>query len=184
MKTLVLSVCTKDHIAIFGGRIKTEILPDFLKITPGGLLWSIGEHPDRCEILKEQLPELKYLERLRLFGPGGDLELRREDDAYRWRFIGPAGSKFDRRYQLRDFWAETGIQHLCRHDETLLLWGEKRGDRYYDGRFAAARLVYPLGEHTNKKRAVIKTRIYTYFGRPQFAWYYSLEEWEADEREN
>jgi len=96
---------------------------------------------------------LALLERGRLFGPGGDLELRRDEECVLWRFVGPPASaapqclhwehehkpealKEMRRggqepFPAADFWrAHPECRPLLKRQRYALLWGqeEQHGD--------------------------------------------------------
>jgi hypothetical protein len=116
--------------------------------------WSIWQWTDAIDIEHQaaQPGDLDYLERGRVFGEQGDLELRREGDRVLWRFVGPVadpdpvpddiktdeyGAASDRNEQ-----AERGLRP---YERTALLWGaDDDGDgRWFEERVGRARLEYP-----------------------------------------
>ena len=173
------TVCTKKDLSILGGTLKANMLPKLFSILPDTMPWAICEYTNRYQFLKNDIPELKYLERVRKFGPGGDLEVRSdENDDFRWRYIGPAGFTL-LEFTSLDFWNNTGTPHLCFREEKLILWGTRdQNGIFKENRVAAAKLDYPEPVPCGG-RLIIKARLYTYYGRPQFAWYYAVEESEA-----
>ncbi|HBW37362.1 hypothetical protein [Desulfosporosinus sp. BICA1-9] len=174
-----MNVITKDDLQIMGGNFLTEKCPKFLTNLPEALDWAIFEYSNGCELIKSSdlttpsdasLVKLERLERVRFFGAGGDLDIRRDQNTLFWRFVGRK-SNFPAEFASLDFWQSGGIASLVVHEETLYLWGEWRGNKFKEAKVAAANLNYPI----SGKRAIIKTNVYSYYGRPQFSWYRSLE---------
>jgi hypothetical protein len=185
VKHELLSSYTEQGLSVLGGEFSVQDLGSFIRDLPVKLEWSICEYTDRCVFIKAKVPELTNLERTRVFGSGGDLEIRRDREKYFWRFVGPVDIIFNSCYKPVDFWCreqskevEERITRLYCHEENLVLWGECGKDSVFnEGRVAAARLEYPV-DCGYKGRAVIKAKVYTYYGRPQFVWYTALEGWE------
>jgi hypothetical protein len=99
IEALVRKMLTTDpagpgDLAVWGGEFGSQALEAFLKawnLPRPGMPWSIWQWTDDIDIGHDAaLPgELGYLERGRVFGEQGDLELRREGDQVLWRFVGP-----------------------------------------------------------------------------------------------
>jgi hypothetical protein len=128
-------------------------------------------YTDRCTIGQEELPadeQAELLERARLFGEGGDLEVWRTGEAFRWRFVGrseyaPGGKEAA--------WPENAHWR----DRRALLWGTRSDGQaqWYDDRVAGAALTYPL--ENAPERVWVKYREYTEAGRPFAVWFTGLE---------
>ena len=165
---------TEKELTVLGGVFIESRLEDFIKALPQKLIWAISEYTDRCTFTKNDLPQLNYLERVRFFGEGGDLEIRRDGEEYRWRFVGPHGTMIDKSFLSADFWVEGDVPFLRVHDEKLYLWGKKETKGgYRQDKVASAKLNYPL--ETELPHAMIVAKVFTYYGRPQFSWYIELE---------
>jgi hypothetical protein len=80
--------------ALWGGEFGSELLAGFLSawIDRSDLPWRLWEWVSDIQLRHEVGPvpgDLPWLERARLFGDGGDLELRRDGQRILWRFVGP-----------------------------------------------------------------------------------------------
>jgi len=140
----------------------------------------IWEFTDRCIIGDDGPPETaKWLERARLFGEGGDLDIRRDGDRFLWRFVGkeeyaPDGERLE---------LPTGdeINPVYRRERTALLWGERKEgqSQWFDDRTAGAALTYPV----DGAPARVKVRYYEYTqaGRTLAVWLRGLEAYELEE---
>jgi hypothetical protein len=170
----------KDHLTILGGICAENDLNTFLQ------QWDLLQMPYRIweyvsEIVFEKgtLPQnVALLERGRLFGPGGDLELRRDGATFAWRFIGPAGVQaLTEDANTRNYWTDHPHVTFHQREETALLWGRWNGETWTEDRVGAARLNYPA----NGERVQIHYRTYSRAGRVEFVWLTGLSEWkEAD----
>lgn len=170
----------RDALAIWGGFCPESALTEFLGA------WDLREMPYRIwefvsEIVFERgtMPgNVALLERGRLFGPGGDLELRREGDGFAWRFIGPAGTAPPpAAADAQDYWAHHPDATFFQRTETALLWGTRRSDAWYDDRVGAARLNYP-GEG---ERLQVRYKTFSRAGQVEFVWLTELSPWEEAE---
>ena len=166
---------TDRELTVLGGVFSKSQLEDFMSSLPKNLIWVISEYTDRCTFTKNDLPQLNHLERVRFFGEGGDLEIRRDAEEYRWRFIGPPGVSIDCGFPAADFWTEGEIPFLREHEEKLYLWQKKDStkDNYRQGKIDSAKLNYPI--ETKLPNVVINAKVYTSYGRQQFSWYTGLE---------
>ncbi len=155
----------------------------------------IWEYASEIVFEKDTLPnEIQWLERGRLFGPGGDLSLRREEGMFLWYFVGPSGIKApDNLSGVEDFWVqgEAGAKFYENMD-TALLWGEhlenssqlnkadsdRRERLWFDDRTASAKLHY-ADDLTG--RVQVNYRTYSRAGRVEFVWLVGLSEWKGEE---
>ena len=181
----------RSDLSIWGGRCKEEDLLTFLQGWPLETIpYRIWEYVSEIEFDRDTLPNNPVLlERGRLFGEGGDLEIRRDGNTFLWRFIGPAGVRPpEGPYDARDFWAthseeQTHRQEevrFHRREESVLLWGkfEPEKGRWEESRVGAARLEYPAaGER-------IRLRYYAFSraGRVEFVWFTGLEDDKEDSK--
>jgi len=178
---LVEEVCQPqvggDHLTILGGVCCENDLPDFLQRWDlGGMPYRIWESVSEIVFEKDTLPQnVALLERGRLFGPGGDLELRRDGQTFIWRFIGPAGAQTPPEDEhTRNYWEDHPQVTFHQREETALLWGRWNGETWTDDRVGAARLNYP---HPPAERVQIHYRTYSRAGRVEFVWLTGLSEW-------
>lgn len=144
----------RTQLAFRGGVVTTAV--DFAtwvsawQLPRPGMPWSLWQWTDRIVIEHEAaMPgDLEYLERGRVFGPEGDLELRRDGDDVRWRFVGAPDVPLPPRSISEDYWA-AACHGLRAFERTALLWGTHRsGGNWQDDRVGWASLRYPptLGE--------------------------------------
>jgi len=163
-----------DWPTIAGGTCPETELPRWL----GGLNLSsmdvrIWEFTDRCTIGNDGPSEqLERLERARLFGEGGDLNVRRDGSRFLWRYVGeeenaPKGDNLN--------WPgdETGL--VYRRERTALLWGERKEGQtqWFDDRTAGAALTYPVDGAP--ARVQVRYYEYTQAGRTLAVWLRGLE---------
>ncbi len=184
---------TSKELTIIGGKIKKDEVDKMIKIIPiiSQMPFAICEYTNQIKFTKNEDIKTEHLERGRLFGENGDLEIRRDEDSYLWRFIGAVEAKYFLEFSYNNFWNNADIKHLYEYDKSFLLWGERKKDNlHHDIKVASAKLIYPveypkekIEENLNNKveRAIVKYRLYTSYGRPQFAWYYGVEgkKWRA-----
>lgn len=105
------------ELHILGGEFGAERLPMFLQgwnqVPEGSFRWAMVEEvsqfyiaaPENAEAAVPDDPNL--LERLRLFGPPCDLNLRRDGSRFLWSFIGEAGTDWAELngFDSEDFWS-------------------------------------------------------------------------------
>jgi len=172
----------QERLAIWGGTCAEDALADFL----AG--WSlermshcIWESTDRIDLGKHiPVPNVILLERGRLFGKVGDLDLRRDGNTFRWRFVGDPGIHPPASYDVEEnnFWAQhPGAAFHC-YEEKALLWGKLKDDRWHDDRVAAAKLDYPKMD--GAERVQVKYKVYSRAGRVEFVWLTKLCEWKEE----
>jgi len=166
-------------LAIWGGTCPESKLSAFIQGWDLSTMpYCIWEHASEIVFQEGTLPaEAGLLERGRLFGPGGDLSLRRDGDVFRWHFVGRAGAKPPAGpYGTQDFWQATGNEDARFHQatETAQLWGERKEgfDLWFEDRVAGARLQYPT---THTGRVQIRYATFSRAGRVEFVWLRELE---------
>ncbi len=186
---LVAYVTNADHyrdatrFAVWGGECSADQLPVFLKgwnLPNANMPYCIWETMSEMRFKAQTLPaDVAELERGRVFGPRGDLSLRRDSERFLWHFVGEKGvnppAEFDK--AENDFWqAEPDAQFLMTED-TLLLWGERKDQqpRWFEDRVARAKLTYPIAG-TPSGRAQVRYRAFTRAGQVELVWFMRLEE--------
>ena len=169
-----------DWPAVRGGVCPADDVVEWL----GGLdlskmdvrIWSFT---DRCIIGHDGPPQtVERLERGRLFGAGGDLDLRRDGKVFRWRFVGsseyaPVGDELE--------YPGTDESPVYGREREALLWGTREHEQrqWFEDRVAGALLTYvedplPLPENI-EERVRIKFREYTQAGRTIAVWLLGLD---------
>jgi len=169
-------------LSILGGQCDANQVLALLGDWPerASLSYRIWEYTDEIEIVENgNLPtaaQIKYLERARLFGEGGDLTLRRVGEQFRWWFTGPQGVSVPEKYKPVDF-LENGDPGAIFNKEThtALLWGsrdkEKGHTNFWEDRVAGANLSYSkFPELKNAERVEVEYTTYTRAGRVEFVW--------------
>ncbi|MGC9400701.1 MAG: hypothetical protein ACP5HM_16435 [Anaerolineae bacterium] len=177
----------KERLAIWGGTCAEVALEGFLDGWDlEQMPYRIWESTDRIDFGKDTpVPNVALLERGRLFGTGGDLDLRRDGDTFRWRFVGDPDVRPPAGYDAKenDFWAQEENQSTAFHcyKETALLWGKREGKRWHDNRVAAAELDYPTPDGAGRVQVTYK--VYSRAGRVEFVWLTRLQEWTKEEND-
>ncbi|RMD64909.1 TIGR03986 family CRISPR-associated RAMP protein, partial [Candidatus Parcubacteria bacterium] len=139
----------KESLSIWGGRCTENDLLTFLEgwQNLAQMPYRIWEYASNIVFQKGTLPENAILlQRGRLFGKGGDLEVRRDGQEFAWRFVGPAGTQPpDGDYQAENYWETHPNAVFFEEKTSALLWGARQdGDkRWKDNRVGAAKLDYP-----------------------------------------
>ena len=167
---------------IVGGKCSEGGLMDWLSnLSLKGMTHRIWEFTDRCTIGADGPPETaEWLERARLFGEGGDLDLRRDGDRFLWRYVGkkekaPKGAVLE--------WPGSDVAPVYCRERTALLWGTRKGEQeqWFDDRVSGASLTYfsgplPLPEKV-EERVQVRYCEYTQAGRTLAVWLRGLEEY-------
>lgn len=126
---------------------------------------------------------MAWLERARLFGPGGDLELRRAGERFLWRFVGDAQkTQTPRDSKLSDYWQDHAAWRLHVKDRVALLWGQElpgHPGQWQEDRVAAAQLHYPNVQGDEQGRVRLHYREYLHGGNVEAVWWLGLEKWEG-----
>jgi len=188
----------KDRLSIWGGSCEEAELSRILMHWRDLWCYEFWEWTDDCRLSswKGNNPSrFEYLERGRLFGPGGDLELRRDGFGVSWRLIAPSGVRPPAGLtEPRDYWAvpdHAGLAFHCR-EERYLLWGrEVTKGRWHEDRMAWAELKYPLAEvvpglsdqaweKEQGRRVCVSADLFSLAGSIQFVWFKKLEACDGD----
>lgn len=172
----------QDKLVISGGWCSNEA--DIMVLLRGwpqrdeALPYCIWEYTSDIVFEQKTLPadNGRLLERGRLFGPGGDLSLRRDGARFYWHFVGQADTQPPiGDFHAQDFWqeADSGISFFqC--EERALLWGERRKDfsLWFEDRAGGTRLKYPI-DHLG--RVQVKYHTFSRAGRVELVWLLGLE---------
>jgi hypothetical protein len=124
--------------------------------------------------------DIRWLQRGRIFGEGGDLELRRAGDHFEWRLIEDVGLKPPEGQIAESFWTIEPQARFHRYaNRRLLLWGERStdDDRWFEDRVARADLTYPASAEW--PRIWLEYEVFSRNGTPEFVWFQRLIQWEA-----
>lgn len=149
---------TRANLVVLGGEFPAVGLGAFLDAWRGAgaaLPWRIWEYTSRLVMAKQGDPatdadawptSVDYVERGRLFGAGGDLDLRRDRDRVLWRFVGlaettllagivvrrgeqplddytPAADGQPARFAADSLWTAHPDAEFHAYDKQALLWG-------------------------------------------------------------
>lgn len=159
---------------IVTGACASNALLDWLNdLAVDALSVRIWCYTDACTIGADMLSrDGQFLERARLFGQGGDLEIwRSASTGFRWRYVGlaayaPAGDSTP--------WPGDATKPVFWRQRTALLWGNRSDnqDLWHDDRVAGAGLAYPVAEAA--ERVHVTYLEYTQAGRPFAIWLQEL----------
>ena len=204
MKTKPKPICFKDLVdevrssvcmdwpTVVGGVWKGEAeLVQQLKAyrSSEALCWRIWEMTDSCIIGQDWFKEQdqdgrdnwRWLERARLFGEGGDLDVRRDGERFLWRYVGepdhapPGDNKLE---------PDDGSPVYCR-EQTALLWGTRERDQeqWFEDRVSGAKLTYlpktPTLSEGMEERVQVRYYEYTQAGRTLVVWLRGLEAYDG-----
>jgi len=199
-------VTTKDNLSIWGGEFKAGRTDDFLKkwkLEQRDMPWRVWEWISQITFQWKTEPDnSEMLERGRLFGPGGDLSLRRDGERFLWCFIGPRqealpdGFEWDegkndepeteKLFLVADYWCRqpTGWE-LQSRDRTVLLWGQEHREQnenplrtWHDDRVGGVRepIEYPTMSGRDKEgRVKLCYREYLRGGDMEVVWWLGLK---------
>jgi hypothetical protein len=172
-------------LQIWGGdKIDADALQQFIST------WSKSEMPFVIiETVREIAIKKNYdfstivpdtVERIRIFGAGGDLDIRRDANRFRWRYIGKKG--LPEKVDGENFWANNSDKKFFMEEKDALLWGKYNSDRvvWHDNRVAKAKLSYPIDD--NPKRVKIRYRTLSETGVIAFVWFVAIEGGKEDEQ--
>lgn len=198
---------TQDNLTIWGGACKAADLETFLNAWAAvstHMPWRIWEWVSKITFEHSTaIPEnLKWLERGRLFGEGGDLSLRRDGAQVYWHFVGEKPQKLpdgfvwasaenkEARFRVFDYWQapDNAARELTIFDRKALLWGQELRDAgqqslgvWQDDRISGVEaLVYQqMSGQGEAGRVQLCYREYVSGGNVEAVWWLGLEGWEA-----
>lgn len=177
-----------EHLAVWGGEFTADRLKAFLNtwnLPRDGMPWSLWQWTDDIKVQhRAGIPgDLDYLERGRIFGPDGDLELRRDwrrdGDRFLWRFVGETGTRKPQGFDVADYWTGREDKPVRPYQRTALLWGSKEAAKPYDktgwheDRVGRAQLDYP---NVNGNRVQVRYVEYLYGGEVELVRLLCLED--------
>jgi hypothetical protein len=164
---------------VVGGECSEAELVDWLNgLDLSAMEVRIWESTDRCTIGDDGPPETAgWLERARIFGAGGDLDVRRDGDDFRWRYVGEADYAPEEEELLP--YPGTPERPVYRRTREALLWGERKEGQpqWFDDRTAGADLSYPV--EGAPARVQVHYWEYTQAGRTLAVWLRGLEEYDG-----
>lgn len=208
------AVAESEHPALWGGAIEASQIEDFLQAwdwAARDMPWRIWEYEDRIALERSaDLPaDLVRLERGRLFGPGGDLSLRRDAGRILWHFVGPRNAPAPAKlqwahlqypatpppYAAVDFWKSNpqASRPWQRRSQSVLLWGQEERDQdgkgvgvWREDRVSGVRseLCYPtLSGSSSEGRAQLVYWEYLWGDAVQAVWWQGITPWERSNKE-
>lgn len=164
---------------IVGGECAEADLISWLsKLDLSGMDVRIWEFTDRCIIDNNGSPAAaNRLERARLFGRDGDLDIRRDGKDFLWRYVGKVEYAPESDYELA--WPGTLEEPVYCRVRTALLWGERKEGQaqWFDDRTAGADLSYPVAK--SPARVQVRYVEYTQAGRTLAVWLLGLEAYDG-----
>jgi hypothetical protein len=115
----------------------------------------------------------KLIERIRIFGNGGDFDLKRETFCFRWRYIGQDNPPLD--INGDNFWGKNPDKQFFQEEKEALLWGKYNQNKksWHDNRVARAKLSYPI--NGNPERVKICYKTLSEGGCISFVWFMELK---------
>jgi hypothetical protein len=171
--------------AVVGGfRAETDLLDWLAGLDLSGMATRIWWFTDHVTIGADGPPgTVEHLERARLFGTSGDLDVRRDGDCFRWRYVGegdlaPEGDTLQ--------YPGTLENPVYRREREALLWGTRENEQgqWFEDRVAGAGLTYfadpPALPENVEDRVKVKYREYTRAGRTLAVWLLRLERYEEE----
>jgi hypothetical protein len=182
MKTLIDpdNQVKAGQLTIIGGEFTVNLLDNFMNQWPlHEMPYRIWDSFDQVKFEKGTLPDSRLLERGRIFGGAGDLDIRRDGNRFLWRFVGELKPDIQNGFNFHYFWDEQPeIKYLHCSEEKAMLWGKYEAEvgRWYDNRVGSARLKYPLDN--DSERVVLVFKQYSYAGQVQFIQFMDIRGWE------
>jgi hypothetical protein len=123
-----------EDLTIWGGQLAEADLARFLDVWQpavdwGRLVWLMVEEVSRFYVQRAAgagWPDVEQVERLRLFGEGGDLDVRRDEAVFHWRFVGETAGALptmDRQhFPFQSFWDLNPDNHFYEVEECYYQW--------------------------------------------------------------
>jgi hypothetical protein len=182
----------RDDLSIWGGEFESASLEIFWQAFSdliSELPWGILEYVDKVQLKTgadaAALPgHHDRLNRVRLFGEGGDLSVRRDGWTFRWFFVGPSNAARPS-IDLLDFWDHQDPDFfMVAADDQMMLWGEKNQEtgQWTSDKVGGYSLDYPVFD--GSARVLIKYRAYSSGGQLQFVWLTGLEGGATSDRQD
>lgn len=173
-----------EQFAVCGGRFSAERLGQFLEAwswPEAEHRWAIWEYVSGLTMTTGDLPESTHwanLERAELFGPSGQLSVRRDELQIRWHFVGEPAPKIviPTGYNNLSYWEAHPEDLFRREPRSMLLWGQHvahQPGHWHDDRVAWAELAYPgvVGQLADDGgRIEAHYHEFTYAGQVAFVW--------------
>lgn len=186
----VMSIETidKNKIQIWGGKIKVNEIRNLIdEIKALDMPFAIIECVHEINFIKTKdikIENTNLLERIRLFGPEGDLDIRRiNNNLFTWRFIGlPKNKKiFEEKYNGISFWEKNPETQLFYKEDKARLWGTQlqKNNQWYDPSVAKAKLKYPIDDAS--KEVFLEYAVLIENGNPAFIQFLRLKGGDSDE---
>ncbi|MDY6876466.1 MAG: CRISPR-associated protein Csx19 [Chloroflexota bacterium] len=176
---------------VVGGKCAEGEMVDWLKdLDLSGMPIRIWSFTDHCTINDDGPPQtVKHLERARIFGAGGDLDMRRDGDRFHWRYVGKAeyAPKYEGKQNLE--WPGTDVSPIYCREREALLWGTRKKEQgqWFEDRVAGADLTYfaktPALLDQVEERVKVKFWEYTQAGRTLAIWLLGLVRYEEEKND-
>jgi len=172
---------SQNDIQIRGGEIKEKELAEFIKKwNLSGMPYKIMETTEEIIVTKDDIditPQI--VERIKIFGGDGDLDLKRDSSCFRWRYIGKNSPPPD--ITAENFWDKNPSKKFFMEEKEALLWGKYNQNmkRWHDDRVARAKLSYPVNENPERVKICYKTL--SEKGVISFVWFTELKGGVEDE---
>ena len=111
------------------------------------------------------------IERIRIFGNAGDIDLRRNGNRFIWRYIGENEPPSDLDKDKDNFWDENSDKFFVEEKEAIL-WGKySKNGLWHDPRVGKAKLNYPI---KNAEMVKIRYRTLSEKGIISFVWFIEI----------
>ena len=131
----------------------------------------------RWDVLRAlALSSFATLARVRIFGEGGDVTLRRDDDTWRWHFV---GNQTALPVSVGGTSLLDGSRYFLETDKNALLWGKMQNGARREDRVAAANLDYSGAPMSEDQRLTVVYDEYAADGAVQFVWFRNIVEAKA-----
>lgn len=183
-ETAVANPCTTQNLFIWGGQFHNEPparLEQFLQVWQAengpAFRWMMVEEVDKFYVKPASLTDLiaqhAFLERARLFGEEGDLDIRRDADTIHWRFISETHAAPPTLPVWANAvafpWNERENQSFARHEHCYYQWRR-------DGNEPRVKNDWLEGSNLAETGLVLRQVHYLENGRIAFVRYVDIEE--------
>lgn len=173
-----------SDLAAVGGEFSDTRLDEFFawwNTRRFGMPWAIWQWTDDIRIEEATAPtDLDYLERARVFGAIGDLDVRRDCQRILWRFVGDPNVAIPDAFGAESYWRGRESKVLRPRERVAWLWGEHTAPGsdaagvWKDDRVAWASLRYP-GRFRGRRRVQCRFREYLRGANVELVWFLGLE---------